>query len=86
MSRYIDADELEELCDIMAYKCDGNGESIWNQFRTTVECCQTVDVVPVVRCKDCRHKYPYNNVWLCRFGLITPSDDGYCSYGKKVTE
>ena len=44
------------------------------------------DCVPVVRCKDCMHKHPYNNVWLCRFGLMMPGDDGYCSYGEKVSE
>lgn len=42
--RLIDADKLEELCDIMAEKCGENGESIWNQFRTVVECSPTVDV------------------------------------------
>lgn len=51
--RLIDADKLEELCDIMAEKCGSSGESIWNQFRTMVECSPTVDAVEVVRCKDC---------------------------------
>ena len=46
----------------------------------------TVDAVKVVRCKDCKHKYPYNNVWMCRFGLMIPSPDGFCSYGEKVSE
>ena len=52
--RYIEATKLETLCDIMADKCDDNGDSNWNQFRTAVECSPTVDVVEVVRCKDCR--------------------------------
>lgn len=52
--RLIYADNLESLCDIMADKCDGIGESIWNQFRTITEWLPTVDAVPVVRCKDCR--------------------------------
>ena len=54
--RLIDADKLEELCDIMAEKCGGIGESIWNQFRTTVELSPTVDAIPVVRCGDCKYK------------------------------
>lgn len=45
MPRYIDSNKLEELCDIMAEKCDGLGESIWNQFRTMVEWIPTADVV-----------------------------------------
>ena len=40
--RLIDGESLCELCDIMADKCDGIGESIWNQFRTTVEWTPTV--------------------------------------------
>ena len=40
--RLIDADSLEELCGIMADKCDGIGTSIWDQFRTTVEWCPTI--------------------------------------------
>ena len=35
--RLIDADELIELCNIMADKCGDVSESIWNQFRETVE-------------------------------------------------
>ena len=35
--RLIDADKLTELCDIMADKCGEIGESIWGQFRATVE-------------------------------------------------
>lgn len=52
--RLIDADKLTELCDIMAEKCDGIGESVWHQFRITVEWSPTVDAEPVVRCKDCK--------------------------------
>lgn len=40
--RLIDADELTELCDAMADKCDGIGKSIWGQFRATVEWLPTI--------------------------------------------
>lgn len=40
--RLIDADKLTELCNIMADKCDGIGESIWGQFRATVEWSPTI--------------------------------------------
>ena len=53
MSRYIDADKLIELCEIMVDKCDGLGKSIWKQFAATVEWSPYVDAVPVVRCKNC---------------------------------
>lgn len=51
--RLIDADNLTELCDIMADKYDGICEGVWHQFKTTVEWSPTIDAVPVVRCKDC---------------------------------
>ncbi len=41
--RLIDADKLEELCDIMADKCDGTRKSIWHQFRTVVEWSPSVE-------------------------------------------
>ena len=56
MPRYIDADKLEELCDIMAEKCGGIGNFIWHQFCIVVESRPTVDAVEVVRCRDCKHK------------------------------
>ena len=68
MSRLIDADKLEQLCDIMGEKCDGIGESIWNQFKTTVELSQTIDAVPVV------HGY-----WRCAKGYDAPLQLMECS-------
>lgn len=43
------------------------------------------DVIPVVRCKDCRHMtvelgYRYCNVWERINGY---GDDGFCSYGER---
>ena len=78
--RLIDADKLEELCDIMAEKCGDIGESIWNQFRTTVECSPTIDAVPVVRCKDCRWK-----LWThcTRFENAPVTNEDYCSKGER---
>ena len=45
--RLIDADNLTEQCDIMADKCDGIGEGVWHQFKTTVEWSPTIDAEPV---------------------------------------
>ena len=44
---------------------------------------QTVDAVPVVRCGECRHRYLEHDVWICRFGLMIPDPDGFCSYGER---
>jgi len=47
----------------------------------------TVDAVPVVRCKDCKHKLRTvaNGVVICRekHGMVQPSLDDFCSYGER---
>lgn len=87
--RLIDADKLEELCDIMAEKCDGIGKSVWHQFRTTVEWSPIVDAVPVVRCKECKHNYANmipggEGCAKCIELPITP--DFYCKNGERREE
>ena len=42
----------------------------------------SADAVEVVRCKDCKHKYLENMVWVCTFGL-PGSPDSDCSYGER---
>lgn len=42
----------------------------------------TIDAVPVIRCKDCKHRYIKNDVWTCPFGLPS-GPDGYCSYAER---
>lgn len=47
----------------------------------------TVDAVPVVRCRDCEHYNPENYDISCDHpkGIMGPSDDDFCSYGKRRT-
>ena len=78
MSILIDSDEIKRQ---------------WNTYgsldimdRILADVFPTVDAVPVVRCGECRHRYLEHDVWICRFGLMIPSPDGFCSYGEKVTE
>ena len=45
----------------------------------------TVDAVPVVRCRECKHMIPqshtrYCTVWNAVNGM---GDDGFCNYGKR---
>lgn len=45
----------------------------------------TVDAVPVIRCRDCEHYNPENYDISCDHpkGIMGPSDDDFCSYGKR---
>ena len=45
---------------------------------------QTVDAVPVVRCKDCKHHYDCGVHFCNRLGMDCPDDsDFFCSYGER---
>lgn len=42
------------------------------------------DVVPIVRCKDCKHHYDCGVHFCNRLGMDCPDDsDFFCSYGEK---
>lgn len=43
------------------------------------------DVVEVVRCKDCKHKYLDGGIWNCPFGL-SGGPMFYCGYGAERSE
>lgn len=96
MARLIDADAMEKTildfwgCD-PAYCMDLNG---WDPARADVctlerlKNAPTVDAVPVVRCKDCRHRDPEDHKCDCgemeRQGCSFPVDDDYfCKYGER---
>lgn len=94
--RLIDADAMEKTildfwgCD-PAYCMDLNG---WDSARADVctlerlKNAPTVDAVPVVRCKDCRHRDPEDHKCDCgemeRQGCpFRVDDDYYCAYGER---
>ena len=79
--RLIYAEDLKRAFDF-----DPDDEIRCDTIHYGIDHAKTIDAVEVVRCKDCRHKYLYNDVWLCRFGIKILGDDGYCSYGEKVSE
>ena len=83
--RLIDADKLESLCDIMADKCDG-AESIWNQFKTVVEWCPTVEIERHL-CRECACVQYYGEVdkygnvessWYCCNWDNRTDEEGFC--------
>jgi hypothetical protein len=102
MSRYIDADKLVELCDEMS-------RINWNQrvspvswadayesFIDDIDEQPTVEVVEVVRCKDCHfwkerwHNPIVNQLWgEChqfrdeRENYYETEANDYCSYGER---
>lgn len=49
----------------------------------------TIEAVPVVRCRDCKHSYDCPGGLICSYGVcvdcIVPPDF-YCSYGERKEE
>ena len=77
MPRLIDADALGVgRCskDILpADYCAG-----WNGLIGLIEKAPTIDAVPVVRCKDCKHRF--KDSW-CEY--VDDDDNFYCARGKR---
>ena len=93
MSRYISKDDAvlaiakHEMFEAEEYPYASQDIEDWKEVAEMMLAdVPEVDVVPVVRCGECRHRYLEHDVWICRFGLMMPGPDGFCSYGEKVTE
>ena len=81
MSRLIDADALG-VC-----KCSGDLRpqaycSGWNGLISLIQAAPTIDAVPVVRCKDCKHFIGDK----CADNGYTWNPNDYCSYGERREE
>lgn len=76
LNNYTEHPDYEEMAD--------NRVSVW------LEEVPTVDAVPVVRCKDCKHsELWYSDRRRCFLWCETGNsvfDDGYCSYGERSEE
>lgn len=80
--RLIDADKLVD----MLYDNEYTILFPLDEVSGVVDACQTVDAVPVVRCKDCEY-FGLNdeNVPYCSnpFGLNDPEPNGFCNYKRE---
>lgn len=91
MARYIDADNLVSVLEIL---CDKGGDiRYWEQLKWIVADCPTADVVKVVRCKDCKQYEWYikahykNGVEVesheCRKYKMAVAPDWFCADGER---
>jgi len=80
--RLIDADALkEEICK--CYRHFSQRLSISPVFEE-IEKAPSLDAVPAVVCKDCKHKDKYENFCWTLLREIDPSD--YCSWAEREQE
>ena len=82
--RLIDANAL------ISYMDECSKESRFRVYcgyaKSFIDDAPTVDAVPVVRCKDCKHfKRNLENDTYCSSvnGLTDPQEDDFCSYGER---
>ena len=90
--RIIDADSLLKHAGIFEVKARarGCGNSILNLAKAwlwnEVNIAPTIDAVPVVRCRECKHCDPENHHCDHHMGTAAPlrrEPDDFCSYGEK---
>lgn len=89
--RLIDADvaveNIEEWLNSVGTALIGKGLSYTGELMGCIEDAQTVDAVPVVRCRECKYRFKNNghdksgcpiidnNIWM--------EDDDFCSHGER---
>lgn len=83
--RYINADALGiGKCNPDVFDDKGYAKG-WNSAIEILQSAPTVDVVEVVRCKDCIHFESKDYVLFCKHpdGLDSIKPESFCSYGEK---
>jgi hypothetical protein len=89
MSRYIDAEEFKR--HTIKFGEEQNSQELANWLCQYIDCFSTADVVPVVRCRDCKYyKFKTRSIaWntttkcCCRTVNVKVNEDDYCSYGER---
>ena len=77
--RIIDADSLLESISTMS-DLKMNGVTI----ALAVAKCVTIDAVPVVRCRECKHHHDCGTHFCDALGMDCPDDsEFFCSYGER---
>ena len=58
--------------------------SVFVEAKLTLDAMPTVDAVPVVRCKDCKH---YDGKWCLLLDMVNSDmGDWFCAYGERRTD
>ena len=67
--------------------CDLAYYSEYEEFKAELEAIPSLNVVEVVRCKDCKHWVQSSgateHVKCCEFAGYMVGENGYCVYGEK---
>lgn len=89
MGRYIDADklknEIDEWLDSVGSALIGKGLSYYGELIGCIEDTPTSDVVEVVRCGDCKHRFLNHKCLNQNSGYYERerNSNDFCSYGER---
>ena len=79
----------QEVIDIVVFEC-GKWTGLAKEISKQLKQLPAADLVPVVRCKDCKHCYfadnrvPDEQGWVCEINSSEPVNlNGFCSYGER---
>ena len=83
-------DRLVELLNVAV----GDGNITDNEVKIVADYLLTNDVVPVVRCKDCKYykaqkqsvNWKNKKKYCCRVVALKVNENDYCSYGERKCE
>jgi hypothetical protein len=88
VAEYIDREALEKAMTIAAVNGKDKDRRTWAKAICVLHDMPTADVVPVVRCKDCKHGFFHNSsggMYWCTSpaGLLLQTPNAFCCYGEK---
>ena len=84
--RLIDADSLQRRicgakCGCEYEDCGNEGDCGYDHFIFTAP---TIDAVPVVRCRECKHHHDCGTHFCDALGMDCPDDsEFFCKYGER---
>lgn len=89
--RLIDADSLKDAIEIerrylIAREMVGAEHGLVHHVIPLVDDAPTIDAVPVVWCKNCKHRYitgSTTHYYVCDFMDAEYNDNGYCHHGER---
>jgi hypothetical protein len=86
--RLIDADALAKFIDYGHLNNPNEKLYSENDIREMIDMMPTVDAVPIVRCKDCKHYYALNEVRgnCSEYNFIEKIPIDYCSWAERKEE
>lgn len=89
MAEYINRKALEKAMTVAAVNGKDKDRRTWAKAICVLHDIPTVDLVPVVRCKDCEYGYEDLSGLCCSHGPCVDCnvpEDYFCAYGERRTE